>query len=628
MKSIKAYLFILFLLPTYLWSAVDFDLQVSSQSSDGEAIQLDVTVDITGDEDVEEPIISDSDEWAISGPSVRQSSQTTFINGDVKSSSRKIYIYQLLPQKTGNLKTPEITISVDGKEQILNQQTIKVAKLDPNKQKMPTGRGFQQQFGFGGRGNNNSNAFPWPDQDVFKGSENPSEVVIVGEPSKSEVYVGELIDLPFYIYYKGANISNFEFGKFPEFKGFLKEELNVPRHLRQERSVFNGQTMFRSEIIRYAVFPLKAGDLVIDPLKLRVEAMMSPQNFMEDVFRGNGFPSFALGRKKLEKSSGALPVTVKPLPELTEGQHFDGGVGDFSIEWTGPKGASAVVGQPFNVELTITGKGNIKAIEEPKINIPATLESFKTTNRYEFREDATGYKTFEYLFSPKQPGPMTIEGVHWTYFDPEKEDYVEIKTEDLQINVEGSPNNSLAQGDDSSLKDIEAPLFVLKQRDIGSVKAWVPETVWTYLSTTIWFVPGVLYLGYFLMFFKVKRDKKYAELYKNYPWIETEKKISELSSQDVIKICNLMDVWIRQRLIYMINDKSVKMHSSQEILKEALGTKLHPEEQSLVRELGDYWSELDLLRFAGKKAQKADLDQVFEKIQNKIEVIFNKFQKN
>lgn len=69
--------------------------------------------------------------------------------------------------------------------------------------------------------------------------------------------------------------------------------------------------------------------------------------------------------------------------------------------------------------MTVTGKGNLKLLSAPKLNLPEGFETYEP----KVSENAVS-KTFDYLVIPRQEGEYTLPGLDFSYFNLDTKKYV------------------------------------------------------------------------------------------------------------------------------------------------------------------------------------------------------------
>ena len=141
----------------------------------------------------------------LAGPFESHSSSYQNINGKATSSVNVSYTFTLLPNKVGTFKIPGAAIEADGEKYVSNAMTIKVLPADK-----------AQSQGQGGAGS------PATGAETQRISND--NIFIRTSVSKTNVYEQEAI-LVTYKLYTLLDVAQFTEMKFPDFNGFLKQEI-------------------------------------------------------------------------------------------------------------------------------------------------------------------------------------------------------------------------------------------------------------------------------------------------------------------------------------------------------------------------------------------------------------------
>ena len=148
-----------------------------------------------------------------------------------------------------------------------------------------------------------------------------------------------------------------------------------------------------------------------------------------------GFGRFNFFRPQTyQKTSKSVAIQVKPLPIDGKPDGFSGAVGQYKLDIQKPR--EFKLNEPFTYSIKVTGKGNAKRIQALSFELPEGLESYDTKVDSEYFEDGSSYKTFDFLFTPRKTGLISIPQTSFHYFDPEKEEYIEEEIPAWQINVQ------------------------------------------------------------------------------------------------------------------------------------------------------------------------------------------------
>ncbi len=356
----------------------------------------------------------------LAGPSSSHSTSVQVINGRVSQSETIAYTYILEANKEGKFTIDPAVAVVDGKEVKSNPITIEVIKQTSASQQQQNQVGEQQEQA--------QTRDDLPNTELFVGV----------DVSRRSVYLGEPIYATLKVYTR-VSLANFEDLKFPSFNGFWSQEIETTPNIEFKRENINGKIYNVGIIKKYLLFPQQNKSIEIDPFELVVlyqQRARSSQSIFDDFFG-----SVETFRKRLV--SKPITINVMDLPANAP-ESFKGGVGNFKLE---PSLDKKVVktNEAITLKLKVTGTGNIKLIESPKVGFPEGFEVFdpKTSDNINTSANgATGSKLFEYVAIPRTPGKFTIPPIEFTYFDPAKAQYVTLKSDEYSIKVTSDGNDS------------------------------------------------------------------------------------------------------------------------------------------------------------------------------------------
>ena len=213
----------------------------------------------------------------------------------------------------------------------------------------------------------------------------------------------------------------------------------------------NGVQYSVVEIKKAFLFAQRSGKIEIGPTEVQcvVREKGAKRNDPFSQFFGND-PFFGFDSYKdvpYTVKSNALNIEVVPLPDAGKPADFPGAVGNFSVNTAIDKD-KVKANDGINLKIIISGKGNLKLIDAPKINFPDEFESYdpKTNENISATESGgvSGSKTFEYLLIPRHEGIYKIQPWNFTYFDSDKRSYVSLPSKEFTITVEKGSGNSNA----------------------------------------------------------------------------------------------------------------------------------------------------------------------------------------
>ncbi len=362
-----------------------------------------------------------------------QSSSIQVINGQM---SQNITIsYVLVPKREGKLVIGAASIISNGQKLESAPITIEAVK---------SGGGSQQGNGQGGTASK-------PDG---------SEIFIRTIISKAKCMVGEQVIISQKVYSRHQIIG---FQKFnpPTYEGFWSQSLESTSGNQTAVENLDGVDYYTYELFRNNVSPNKAGKIAIDPIEgevvVRKQTNAKPRNIFEQFFGTAGYEDVAVKAK-----SRTTYVEVMDLPSEGRPESFSGAVGNFSYKAETSK-QTLKANDAFNLKVTISGNGNIKLIDAPKLNLPESFESYdpKVT-------DGPNSKVFDYLIIPRQEGQFVLGDLAFSYYDLNSKKYVTIPSPQINITVTApDPNSAGAQVymPQNQVKETENDIRYIKKGD-------------------------------------------------------------------------------------------------------------------------------------------------------------------
>jgi len=381
----------------------------------GEAFQLQFSLSGPG-KNFKLPPMSELD--ILEGP--YQSSSTSVNNGTITQSSSLTYVVSA--KKEGKLTIGAATVISNGKTIQSNPVSIDVAKGANN----------------AGTQNNNSGG-----QIVTKptSSDIGDNVFVRTNVSKSKAYVGEVIEVTFKVYTR-LEMQMRNISKMPAYDGFFVQNIKTNEQTKQTNETINGITYVVGEIYKTYVIPQHTGTLTIEPFEVecivRQKSKRKPRDIFEQMM-GVGYEEVVLPLKSLP-----ISIEAQALPEEGKPAGFSGAVGNFTYKAAMSK-ESVKADDAVNITLTLSGNGNIKLVEPPKVNLPEDFETYDakiSENISVTRGGINGTKTFDYLFIPRHEGDYTIEALNFSYFDPNKKVYVTLPSPNFKLHVDKGTGTS------------------------------------------------------------------------------------------------------------------------------------------------------------------------------------------
>lgn len=434
-----------------------------------ERLKLDIT--ISGDfSEVSRPTLPNFSNFQLLNDTPSTSRSISYSNGVTRSSYT--YSYYLSPNGAGNFTIPSISITVDSQ----NYQTKPIDIEVTNRQ-----------------------------QKANEDSGQP-DIFLRLNVSDSRPVTGEQIIANVILYFKdGLEVRSYQ--PIPGWKaeGFWKEELESNTRPQVESTILNGVRYRTADLLQFALFPTKSGELTISPYQIRATVRSASRN--DDPF-GSFFGSFGNNQREMDLKSEPVTITVEPLPENRDSTYI-GAVGTFNIDRE-ISTQEVVTGQSIEITTSISGTGNIPLINKPNYDFPDGMEVYEPQEQTRINrrnQQISGSKTYTDVVLARTPGQFTLPKARLAYYNPLRSEFVVETLPARTISVEPNPDaeSGINQPQSFSLQPITG------------LASWVSPTSKS-LSDYWWFwlgliLPGLaLALAYWRKSYqdKMKTDRNFA----------------------------------------------------------------------------------------------------------------------
>jgi hypothetical protein len=356
------------------------------------------------------------------GPSTSTNSQISFVNGKQSSSVSTTTTYVLLPKKEGSFKIGAASIKIGNSEYKSNELTISVLSSDDTSQQSGEGQQSQQ-----GSQSNNAAA-----------SVSGNDVFLRLNISKNSVYEQEgfLVTVKLYTTTDISGVNNV---KFPEFEGFLAQDIEQS-DAQWKLEKYNGRNYNTAVMKQTVLYPQRSGKLTIGSAKVQAVIRIRNQSRGRSLFE-DFFDTYQDVARDL--STQPVNIDVKPLP-TGKPVSFSGAVGEFSMTSDINK-TNLKTNEAVTLKITIKGNGNIKLIKNPDVVFPNDFETYDPKPENNFKvstSGSSGTKTIEYMAIPRFAGDFEIPAVSFSYFDTKSESYKTLSTEAYKLHVEKGDGSS------------------------------------------------------------------------------------------------------------------------------------------------------------------------------------------
>ncbi|MEC4004291.1 BatD family protein [Flavobacterium sp. SUN052] len=388
--------FTLLLLNSMMAQQVKFEA-----STDRTTYALNETIEITFSMNVdadnfELPPISD---FRIQGPFI--SVQEYNFNG--RRGFEKSYKYYLVPKKIGVFTIKESQIEFNGRLYKSNPLKIKIIKA------------IQQQND------------PYQNGGGVRLDDN---LYLITEIPKTNPYVNEPITIVYKLYFSyNIGITNSRELNKPKYNDFWSQNIEIKQPVAQE-GIFKGQNYRYIILKKVVLYPQKSGNLVIEPLSMDIDCQV-PKG------QPDFFGQIEVVNATKRVSTGNKIINVKPLPENGKPKSFSGAVGRFTFDVT-PSRTTLKSGESLDLNISVSGIGNLKLFTLPKPELPASLEMYDpqhTENVTTPLNGMSGTISDRYTIIPQEKGDFTIKPIQFSYFDLNSNTYKTITSKEIHLNV-------------------------------------------------------------------------------------------------------------------------------------------------------------------------------------------------
>ncbi len=430
----------------------------------------------------------------VSGPSTSSSSSVQIINGEMTQTQSVSFTYVLRATEAGSYTLGPATISIGPDQYTSNAVSIEIVADSQGRSSVPapqapaTGRSPADVSG--------------------------EELFIRIMLDKNEVFQGEGVLATVKIFSK-LDLTGIENVRFPAFSGFYQQDIETPPLRSLDREVINGEIYGTGVLRQTILFPQRNGEIIIESFEM--DALVRQRTGR----RGSVFDDFLGGyeSRRIPVKSPPLTLKVKPLPPGMPGG-FAGGVGNFKIS-AELGSAEAKTNEAVNLQLTISGQGNLRLLGRPPIKFPQGFEVYDPSVRENITSSARGQEgsiTWEYLIIPRSTGNFTIPAVEFTYFDPSRATYRNISTGEFSLIVHRGEDSgggpAVAGYAREDLRVIGSDIRFIKTT--GAVLTRIDHDPYGSPSFYLWFIgPVVIFTVFILLQTKKIRDRADTARMKN-----------------------------------------------------------------------------------------------------------------
>lgn len=346
---------------------------------------------------------------------------TVVINGKFTTTREQSYVYELISDRTGTAYIKNIAVELNGKTEKLKDLRINVLG---EKRKL---------------------------QDVF----------LEAQPSKNKIYVGEGINVNYYLYYKIPVIAN-DIKEFPKLNKFIKRFYKTNGNV--ETVQYKGEVYRR--VLAYAArsYPEKPGIAVLD--SMRISAQVADQRSFDP------FGGLSNSYRQKDISSPRVEIEVMPIPTEGMPSNFTGLVGNHEFQLTGGK-EKYLINEPIEFKLEVKGSGALENFQAPSLFNSDLIEEFDAKTDLAELAEGLGSKKFEFTYLARSEITIPEREVSFSVFDPDKKIFIEKKIRIPTIKVAGGAAPVKNDNKKNQLKSKENTKGINLAFDLNFMPDWL-----------------------------------------------------------------------------------------------------------------------------------------------------------
>ncbi|MEZ5331252.1 MAG: BatD family protein [Thermoanaerobaculia bacterium] len=259
---------------------------------------------------------------------------------------------------------------------------------------------------------------PWGDPfpDIFAPLEREvpaaePKLFLRAEAYPRDPYVGQQVTYTLYLFSQ-SDVSSVHPESLPDFRGFWVQEVDDPQPREPDIVEVDGEKYARVPLLRRMLFPLHAGEISIDPVRIQVS--VSPRRL--------GFGRIQRGID-VWRTTNPSSFEVRALPEAPAG--FQGAVGQLKVA-AELHPAEVAVGEAATFTVTLSGVGHLQGLPAPSAPVLDGVRGFPPQQESDERvvgNHVQARKSWSWVLLPDRPGEWTIPPTRIPYFDPDEEEF-------------------------------------------------------------------------------------------------------------------------------------------------------------------------------------------------------------
>jgi hypothetical protein len=326
-------------------------------------------------------------------------------NGHTTTSTTLNYV--VLPDHAGSFVIPPVAVELGNKRYQTDQLTLKVEQAAS-------------------------------DSNQAEGKPYFAEFIV----PKDTAYVGEAIPIELRFYFdRRIWYEPYPQGQLPIIEGgdFVIKKYPAPS---EKQQTLNGRD-YQVLVYKTAITGVKSGRLALQSayqefmVRMPVSHRSAPgtDDFFDQSPLPNPFDTFE--RKDVKIEAPGSTIEIKPLPDAGKPASFSGAIGRFTMA-TEAAPTQTRVGDPVTLKVSIEGLGSFDRMDAPILIDAQKWKIYQPASDFSSNDDLglSGVRTFRFAAVPLDTVSRTPV-IEFSYFDPESEKFVTLRSHPMLIRVEG-----------------------------------------------------------------------------------------------------------------------------------------------------------------------------------------------
>jgi hypothetical protein len=349
--------------------------------------------------------------YKIMGPQTSYNQSTQIINGKVSQETSYSYTYYLQAINAGKFAIAPAIYTIKNKTFTSDSINIQVLKNGSGQQSIVSG-----------------STSPGAALDA---QNKDKDLYIKVSLDRSELFLGEHVIATLKIYTR-IDLAGLNEIKYPDFNGFLMQEIETPPLTNLQQENINGTIYGTGIVQQFLLYPQITGEITIDPVQ--ITALIQQRTSSGDQFFGDFFATYETLPRAIV--SDPVKINVLQLPGKKPESYY-GAVGNFSLTSSISKD-TVNMNDAITFRITLSGTGNIKVSGPPQFKLSPDIEVYDpkiTDNTKSNTSGTSGDKIFEYLLIPRHNGDYSIPSIQYSFFNPLNKQYETLKTNEYNFHV-------------------------------------------------------------------------------------------------------------------------------------------------------------------------------------------------